>query len=117
MVLGGQDAWRKHPLLAGNWKKPLPGFGIAVGLFRYVFPPSHIRGEFGPPTLLRSPSINFLPFAFPLLISAYVVADYFFQKATAPPPSRRTFAPKVKYTEAGDIGDQMPSAKVKGGHH
>jgi len=57
------------------------------------------------------------PFAFSLLISAYVVADYFFQKATAPPPSRRTFAPKVKYTEAGDIGDQMPSAKVKGGHH
>jgi hypothetical protein len=33
MVLRGQDAWRKHPLIAGCWKKPFPGLGIATGLF------------------------------------------------------------------------------------
>jgi hypothetical protein len=33
MVFAGQDKWRKHPLLAGQWRKPLPGFGIAVGIF------------------------------------------------------------------------------------
>jgi hypothetical protein len=38
MVLGGQDAWRKHPLLSGCWKKPLPGLGTAFGIFfTYVF--------------------------------------------------------------------------------
>ena len=33
MVLGGQDAWRKHPLVSGLWKKPFPHLGLAVGLF------------------------------------------------------------------------------------
>lgn len=33
MVLGHQDKWRHHPFLANCVKKPLPGFGIAVGLF------------------------------------------------------------------------------------
>ena len=33
MVLRGQDAWRKHPLIAGCWKKPFPGLGIATALF------------------------------------------------------------------------------------
>lgn len=33
MVLSGQDAWRKHKLLSGLWKKPLPHLGTAVGLF------------------------------------------------------------------------------------
>jgi hypothetical protein len=33
MVLSGQDAWRKHPLLAGCWKKPLPHLGLAIGIF------------------------------------------------------------------------------------
>ena len=33
MVLQGQDAWRKHPLLSGLWKKPFPHLGLAVGLF------------------------------------------------------------------------------------
>jgi hypothetical protein len=33
MVLGSQDKWRKHPLLAGGWKKPLPGLGMAAGIF------------------------------------------------------------------------------------
>ena len=33
MVLQGQDAWRKHPLLSGCWKAPLPGLGMAFGIF------------------------------------------------------------------------------------
>ena len=33
MVLQGQDAWRKHPLIAGCWKRPAPGFAMAVGIF------------------------------------------------------------------------------------
>lgn len=33
MVLGGQDAWRKHPLISGCWKKPFPHMGLALGLF------------------------------------------------------------------------------------
>ena len=33
MVLAGQDAWRKHPLLSGCWRNPFPGLRIAVGIF------------------------------------------------------------------------------------
>ena len=33
MVLQGQDAWRKHPLLSGCWKAPFPGLGLAFGIF------------------------------------------------------------------------------------
>lgn len=33
MVLSGQDAWRKHPLISGMWKRPLPGLGLATVLF------------------------------------------------------------------------------------
>ncbi len=33
MVLQGQDAWRKHPLISGLWKKPFPHLGLAAGLF------------------------------------------------------------------------------------
>ena len=33
MVLSGQDAWRRHPLISGLWKKPLPGLGTAAFLF------------------------------------------------------------------------------------
>jgi hypothetical protein len=33
MVFQGQDAWRKHPLLHENWRRPFPGLGIAVGIF------------------------------------------------------------------------------------
>lgn len=33
MVLGGQDKWRKHPLLFEQWRRPLPGFGTAVVIF------------------------------------------------------------------------------------
>ena len=32
-MLRGQDAWRKHPLIAGCWKKPFPGLGMATALF------------------------------------------------------------------------------------
>lgn len=33
MVLAGQDAWRRHPLLHNCAKKPFPGLGLAVGIF------------------------------------------------------------------------------------
>lgn len=33
MVFKGQDAWRKLPHIAGQWKQPLPHFGLAVGIF------------------------------------------------------------------------------------
>lgn len=33
MVLQGQDAWRKHPLLSGMARKPFPMLGTAVGIF------------------------------------------------------------------------------------
>lgn len=33
MVFAGQDAWRKHPMLTNCYKRPFPGFGIALGLF------------------------------------------------------------------------------------
>jgi len=82
MVLGGQDAWRKHPLFTGNWKKPFPGLGIAVGLFGF-----------------------------------YLVGEYVWSKTMIAPPSRRVHGPKVHYKEAGDLGDAMPEAKLKGGHH
>lgn len=29
----GQDAWRRHPLLAGNWKSPFPGLGTAIVIY------------------------------------------------------------------------------------
>jgi hypothetical protein len=34
----GQDAWRRHPLLAGNWKAPFPGLGTAIVIYSgYLF--------------------------------------------------------------------------------
>jgi len=33
MVFKGQDAWRKHPLLANCHANPFPHFRIAVGIF------------------------------------------------------------------------------------
>ena len=33
MVFRGQDAWRKHPLLAGAYKAPFPGLKMATGIF------------------------------------------------------------------------------------
>ena len=33
MVLKGQDAWRKHPLISQQWKKPFPGLGTACCIF------------------------------------------------------------------------------------
>lgn len=33
MVFAGQDAWRKHPMLTNCYKRPFPGFGIALGIF------------------------------------------------------------------------------------
>lgn len=33
MVLAGQDAWRKHPLIHECWKKPFPGLGTAAVIF------------------------------------------------------------------------------------
>ena len=33
MVFQGQDAWRRHPLISGCWKDPLPGFRPAVIVF------------------------------------------------------------------------------------
>ena len=82
MVFGGQDAWRKHPLLAGNWKKPFPGLGMAVGLFAF-----------------------------------YCVGEYIWTKAMASPPSHLPSKPKITFKLAGDMGDTMPEAKVKGGGH
>mmetsp|Transcript_16655 Transcript_16655/g.16018 ORF Transcript_16655/g.16018 Transcript_16655/m.16018 type:complete len:83 (-) Transcript_16655:144-392(-) len=29
----GQDAWRRHPLLSGNWKTPFPGLGTAIVIY------------------------------------------------------------------------------------
>ena len=29
----GQDAWRRHHLLTGCWKNPLPGLGAAIVIF------------------------------------------------------------------------------------
>lgn len=33
MVFAGQDAWRKHPMLTGCYRRPFPGFGYAVAIF------------------------------------------------------------------------------------
>lgn len=33
MVFAGQDAWRRHPMLTGCYKRPFPGFGYAVAIF------------------------------------------------------------------------------------
>lgn len=33
MVFAGQDAWRKHPMITNCYKRPFPGFGIALGIF------------------------------------------------------------------------------------
>ena len=33
MPFQGQDAWRRHPLLSGLWKDPLPGLRPAVVVF------------------------------------------------------------------------------------
>ncbi|CAM9223776.1 unnamed protein product [Ectocarpus fasciculatus] len=33
MVFQGQDAWRKLPHISGQWKRPLPHLGLAIGIF------------------------------------------------------------------------------------
>ena len=33
MPFQGQDAWRRHPLLSGLWKDPLPGLRPAAVVF------------------------------------------------------------------------------------
>lgn len=33
MVFKGQDAWRKHPYVSGLARQPLPGLGVAIGIF------------------------------------------------------------------------------------
>lgn len=33
MVFAGQDAWRKHPMVTNCYKRPFPGFGIALAIF------------------------------------------------------------------------------------
>ena len=45
MVFAGQDAWRKHPLLYQNYKRPLPGFGIALGIFGAYLGLDYIFGK------------------------------------------------------------------------
>jgi hypothetical protein len=82
MVLQGQDAWRRHPLLSGLWKKPLPHFGTAVGLF-----------------------------------GAYLIADYMFDKAMKVPDAPRKSKVAYAIPEDAPIGDVMPEAHMKGGHH
>ena len=82
MVLSGQDAWRKHPLVSGNWKRPFPGLGLAMGLF-----------------------------------AVYLVGDYAWSSAMAPPASTHHHKPKIVFKEAGSIGDSMPTAVKRGGGH
>lgn len=31
--LGSQDAWRRHPMLANGYKRPIPNVPLAVGIF------------------------------------------------------------------------------------
>jgi hypothetical protein len=31
--LRGQDAWRNHPMLANGFKRPIPNFPLACGIF------------------------------------------------------------------------------------
>jgi hypothetical protein len=33
MVFKGQDAWRSHPMIAGQWRRPFPHLGLAIGIF------------------------------------------------------------------------------------
>ncbi|CAK4079510.1 unnamed protein product [Aphanomyces euteiches] len=47
MVLAGQDAWRSHPFLTGCIKKPLPGLGIAAGIFSVYLVIDAIAGSSG----------------------------------------------------------------------
>ncbi|OQR98634.1 hypothetical protein ACHHYP_08332 [Achlya hypogyna] len=45
MVLAHQDAWRKHPFLTNCTKKPLPGLGIAAGIFGVYLAVGAITGS------------------------------------------------------------------------
>mmetsp|Transcript_999 Transcript_999/g.1223 ORF Transcript_999/g.1223 Transcript_999/m.1223 type:complete len:106 (-) Transcript_999:186-503(-) len=51
MVFQGQDAWRRHPFIANQWKNAFPGLKPAVAIF-----------------------------------SVYCVAEFIYDKATAPKP-------------------------------
>lgn len=166
MVLAGQDAWRKHPLISGCWKKPLPGLGLAIGLFTFycksfveivlllhIICQYHMRYYMSKRESRFTFFIVFLKFPiiyrcrignldllyifliFPVSqvwvkqfltkrwVSAFDNHSQFFLYRTepillsilAPPPSHRPFA--IKYTEAGDLGDSIPEAHRKSGHH
>ena len=41
MVLRGQDAWRKHPLLYKCWRNPFPGLLPAAAVFS-----AYVAGEY-----------------------------------------------------------------------
>lgn len=51
------------------------------------------------------------------LFAFYLVGDFAWNKAMAPPPSLLPSKPKVTFKNVGDLGDTMPEAKIKGGHH
>lgn len=45
-VWAANDAWRKHPMLTGNYRRCMPGFGIAAAAFGVYMLASGAAGVF-----------------------------------------------------------------------
>lgn len=60
MVFQGQDAWRKHPLLAGCYRKPFPGLKTAVGIFAtYVVVEAIYNYATAPTPQIEEPKVKY----------------------------------------------------------
>jgi hypothetical protein len=86
MVFKGQDAWRKHPLLADCHKNLFPMFGTALKIFAaYLVIDCYVKYVTG----MRNIPLYFAPYS-----SSHCIVERSLQ--SAPPPSK--YRPNVKYT-------------------
>ncbi len=94
MVFAGQDAWRKHPLLAGCYRRPLPGLGTAVAIFGFYLAIDYITT----PRKLHE--------YFQRLICPTMFCIFCSCIGSTPKKFNITFS------EGGDEGDSMPTATI-----
>ncbi|CAM9867885.1 unnamed protein product [Heterosigma akashiwo] len=54
MVFAGQDAWRKHPMITGCAKNPIPGIRPAIGIFAVYLVGDFLKKSLFPETHYHS---------------------------------------------------------------
>lgn len=117
-MFSGQDAWRKHHLITGCARNPLPGLGTALIVFAgYCVAEAGYNYVTG--TAIITICYHFRGFCRILLNTrrgkAYIFLFLLYQTALPKSAPRAT----MNYQDAGDCGDTMTTGELKrkGGHH